>query len=876
MALDVEKVLQELKRRFSEALPEFHQRHIIFWHDEDREFEDKIDDMHLEGVRIVRMTGNNAFEIKKLLTLDDTSSHFLVYSPVTYASDEDNWLLNIELYSGEPFRADIHTIWMEEMGLPSTESLRVLVKRYHKYFNAKDRRMRFASFASGIHHANQMHLGVMACVCGCCDMQPGTIVKTVLSGGLNEAGNVCIKDLIIYGAIEQFKELLKQAIGYSSGELCLLDVAKRILLTASARTLKESCFSGLKDELSCPHQAFCYDLVSEWMHGDTCESYIVLARTIEAETRMFDRCMNLDVLDLIETECFPCIHDVILVKLMMDIGEHHIIRPDVIRKVVEKRRTCVWYEKYAYYYYALLQVAYMQMFYIEHSAGFHITNPVILWNNYTTDYYRMDTYYRAFHGAFGRSMKTNNVFQDDRMKSHLDDLFKLVVERVEGIYSAWFLRELGACWQTASADNLENLGRIEGILYQKNFYSEKVNKADTRIFVVISDALRFEVAASLKEQLERDTQCHVELSSMNAVFPTITPYGMAALLPHRSLSVAENGNGLSVLADGMSTDSGHREQVLKAMNEKSITLQYKSLIGMKSKDRRELIKGMDVVYIYHDKIDESSHASDSSVFTACDEAIDELKSLLKIIYYEFSGTHIYVTADHGFLYTYEPLTEDAKVNKSSWNGKVVDYGRRYAIMSKDASPNYLAPVCFLDGKTAYQAYAPKENIRIKMSGGGLNFVHGGTSLQEMVIPLVDFHYLRNDNKSYQRNKAKIDTQPVMISLVSMSRKVCNMIFSLDFFQKESVGGNRAAATYVLYFADAAGMVVSDKAKIIADKSDLDVTRRTYRQQFNLKSMSFDKKSSYYLVIEDESGVQLPVREEFQIDIAFAVDEFNFF
>ena len=52
--------------------------------------------------------------------------------------------------------------------------------------------------------------------------------------------------------------------------------------------------------------------------------------------------------------------------------------------------------------------------------------------------------------------------------------------------------------------------------------------------------------------------------------------------------------------------------------------------------------------------------------------------------------------------------------------------------------------------------------------------------------------------------------------------------------------------------------------------------RTFRCGFNLKSMRFDSKEIYYLVIADESGLQLPQREEFQIDIAFAVDEFNFF
>lgn len=50
-------------------------------------------------------------------------------------------------------------------------------------------------------------------------------------------------------------------------------------------------------------------------------------------------------------------------------------------------------------------------------------------------------------------------------------------------------------------------------------------------------------------------------------------------------------------------------------------------------------------------------------FPACDDAIDEIKNLVRIIVNEFGGTKIYITADHGFLYTYNPLTENDKVDQ---------------------------------------------------------------------------------------------------------------------------------------------------------------------------------------------------------------------
>ena len=119
-------------------------------------------------------------------------------------------------------------------------------------------------------------------------------------------------------------------------------------------------------------------------------------------------------------------------------------------------------------------------------------------------------------------------------------------------------------------------------------------------------------------------------------------------------------------------------------------------------------------------------------------------------------------------------------------------------MQKGVQPDYLMPVKFLGGNTEFDGFAPRESIRIKMNGGGMNFVHGGISLQEMVVPVIEYHYLRNDSMEYKRNKQKYDTKPVTVNLLSANRKISNMIFSLNFYQKDAVSTNREAATYQVY------------------------------------------------------------------------------
>ena len=866
--MDTEKIIQELRRRFAAPLPEFFQRRIIFWYDEERAFEDQIGDLSLDGVKLLVLTGNNTFAAKKLLCEDDTTSNYLVYDPRPYMKDDDNWLINVQLYS-EEFRADLNSIWMDEMGLPATAVVRSQVKRYNKFFRLKKHREAVQKLKSDIATAAQMHLAVMAVLAGCSDRQPDQIIKAILCAGLDRDTNSIYQSFVTYGADKAFWVMVSQATGYQEGDDGHLGhLVTHILLTAATRTMHQDLLAGLDGMISTPHQAYCYDFVSDWLHSDDKAQLYELARYAEAEARLSQRFAGLTVEDLTDTECFPCIDECILTALMKEI-RNQIIPVDKIRYAAEKRRTTAWYGRVSCYYEGLVQVANMQAFYLEHSAGFHTVDPQTVWKEYTSDYYRMDQYYRQFHLCFQRSLKESNP--------DLDDLFKSVTEQVEGLYTHWFLDGLGQNWTTACAENLEQYGHILEIPQQEDFYNTRIRPADNRIYVIVSDAFRYEVAAALAEDLQREMQCKVSMSSCEGMFPTVTKFGMAALLPHKKLSAILRENGtLAVLADGQPTDAGYRDGILKSANPNSVALKYDDLIVLKREERQALVRGMDVVYIYHDAVDKASHTSDSAVFTACDEAIGQIKNMMKIIVNSFGGTNILVTADHGFIYTYSPLREDDKVDRTTPSDQDVEVERRYLIVQKGVRPDYLLPVKFMDQASGFDAYAPRDYVRIKKKGGVLNFVHGGISLQEMVVPVLEFQYLRNSYKAYQRNRDKIDTKPVAISLLSANRKISNMIFSLNFYQKEAVGGNREAAQYLVYFVDANGEKISDVNKIIADKTSADGQERTFRCNFSLRSKQYSNRASYFLVIADESGLQPPVKEEFQIDIAFAVDDFQFF
>lgn len=867
--MDLQTITQELNKRFIAPLDEFYKRRIVVWYDEDGEFIDQIKDLQLLNAKILRLTETNNFEIKKTIAIEEPTQNFLIYNSMNYENLDDNWLLDVELYS-EEFRADLIAIWMDEMGIPSSVALRNQVKKYRKFLNAKSRRDDVVKLADSLDSPTKIQLAIMASIVESQRTVPISIIKSVLKSGLDTDDNYRYQELVKYDALDLFWSMVSKITGYSDVDHSLGKLAAYIILTAGSRTLPDSVFDGLSNFMTeMPQlQAYCSDIISEWIHSDDADSYVAIAEIVEEEKHLKKRLSKQTADVLADTEILPCLNSIILSKIMTDIS-NEIVSSESIFAIAEKRRTMVWYEEYKDYYKGIVALANMNEFYKENASGFHIVGAKNIWNAYTKEYYKMDTYYRQFHMSYENSKKSYG--------GSLQDLFTGVCDKVERLYSNWYLDGLGHNWSEEAASELEKHGYIEEIDRQENFYDNKIKNAENRVYVIISDAMRYEVAVSLSEEISRDMQGKVNLSSMQGIFPTITKFGMAALLPHREIDIETKNDQIKVLNDGQSTDSTYREKLLQQVNANSIVLKATDLVTMKRSERSELVKGKEVVYIYHDTIDETSHTSEEKVFNACTETIDEIKNLVKIIVNDFSGVNIMITSDHGFLYTYSPLTEEAKTEKSDFAHRIIEYGRRFAILTKGEDPDFLLPVKLLSGRTEYAGYAPRGSIRIKTSAGsGMNFVHGGISLQEMCVPLIEYKHLRNSSKEYQRNKDKYDTKPVEVNLLSANHKISNMIFSLNFYQKEAVGLNREKCNYNAYFIDVTGKKISDVQKIIADKTSDDVQERTFRCNFSLKSQAYDSKELYYLVIEKEDSTELPERIEFQIDIAFAADDFGFF
>lgn len=861
-ALSTESIQFNLKERFAAPLPEFYRRRIIFWQDEDREFESTLDELELPGVNIVKLTGTNNFAVKKLLLHDDLTGNYLIYNPFSYAAPQDDWLRDIELYS-EEFRADYYSILMSELNINASPVMRRTVKLYSTFFDNKERVAKLRRIGREYQTPLQLHIDIMAVLAGLSGGSAQDVFIAVLSAGLDEENNAVLNNIKKFGNIEAFWQLVRKYTGFiHEDDKPLGFFSSHVLLTALAQTMNPSVLKGLERFISESNRAYCYSIVHEWRNREDNTALWDLCRTVEQELQLPSRFDKQEIETLLTGDIFPSIHEVILKRFFSEAAEQ-VVKPDLILKTVENRRTSGWIEHFSDYYDCLYFIAKMQEFYQNNAAGFHIVEPKAVWKLYTEKAFEMDNFYRHFHYAFGCTLKDSNPLLEDKLKH--------AAEYVEGLYQNWYLKELTGCWTNAISDNLASLGYVSEIAKQRDFYSRYIRPLagkNIRAFVIISDALRYEVAAELCDTLIRTTKGTAKLEAMQAIFPSITKFGMAALLPGRKISVDED---MGVYVEDMPTSSTQeREKILCASNMSSVAIQYNDVLSMKRAERRELVSGKEVVYIYHNTIDAigDKAPTENKVFEACEDTIQEISNILRIIVNDMQGTDIFITSDHGFLYTYRPLTEGDKISKNTFTGKVYEVGRRYALTEPSATGEYLLPVQ-LDGEISgipVKGYTPQDSTRIKISGGGENYVHGGVSLQELCVPVIVFKNLRTSSKKY------VEVSNAELKLLSESRKVSNLLFSLDFFQRQPVGDKVQPCAYTIYMTDDEGVPVSDRQTVIADRTSLNASERVFRVRFNLKAGAYDSKKIYRLVIANDTDV--PEEVEFHIDIAFA-DDFGF-
>lgn len=865
--MPLKDIQKRLKERFSAPLSDFYERRIIFWKDEDQEFEYVFDQIELENVKKAKLDGFNSFEIKKLLSNDDLGSNYLVYSPISYSKIEGNWLRNIELYS-EEFRSDLTSIRMSELNADETEQMRKAVKLYSKFFDNKQRMTKLQKLTGHYEHPKQLHLDVMAVLCEAEKGAIGPIIQQVFSDNLDAPYNSALMNIFEYGSREAFIKMISSYTGSPVDVTPKLEeIAAYILISALALHVDPNVLKGLGDYISGSRNENDHSIVHEWMTSGDKEKYLELARHIEWKLNLLKLFEQANVDSLLASDVFPALDEALLKRYFDEISEH-VFKVNEIFNSVEEKRTQAWFDLFRDFYDCLYFAAKMEEFRQKYSNGFHFTKPEEVWKFYQKEAYQMDSWYRKFRLAYQSALQQNN--------EQLEDSLRQAAEVIENLYSNWFLSELMENWIDTAGADYTNLGYVSNIPRQKNFYREQVsrdNKSAKRVAVIVSDALRYEVAAELRDELVKQTNGTAYLTARQSVFPSITKFGMAGVLNWYKPSIALNNGVPEVLLDGAHVRStAERQKRLQTQDGKQVlkagAIQAEDFKDMKSGERRAYMKDKDVIYIYYNKIDKVGHDGPKEAFPACETSINELRSLVQTLVKD-RVTEVLITADHGFLYTAEPLKEMNKVSREVLSQDAYEYGRRYILAPSDTKAKFLLPVKMdkeYEGE-ALIGFTPRDISRIKIAGSRDNYVHGGLSLQEVMVPVIQFN-----NKTRSSNKDFAERESATLQLLTATHKISNMNFMLQFYQPVPVGDKVLPSKYQISMQDENGTIVSDVKEVIADFDSPNAIYRQVKVQFNLKPSQYDKSKTYKLVISN--GKDMPVEEHFTIDV-FASDDFGF-
>lgn len=428
-------------------------------------------------------------------------------------------------------------------------------------------------------------------------------------------------------------------------------------------------------------------------------------------------------------------------------------------------------------------------------------------SRYCSEFYLLDYYYRSAVNRFYNVDNTVPIFATlERAKSDIDAHYHKLSNLIN---LEWIecLKEKGG---------FANVSLIR----QQDFYEKYVKPMAVKVVVVISDALRYEVAKQLEErlsQLRHPTRFEAAL----AMLPTETCYCKTSLLPHQSLHFLE---AQKMMVDGnLLIDTAARTKHLQTYRPKSECKTFDAISRNSRDENREICKN-DVLYIFHDTIDENSHGNKSAkvITDSCERTVDELFKLVKSLHASWNATHVIITSDHGFLFNDIKFEEK---DKQPVADEILERKSRYYITHSNQTESQIAKmplkeVSGMDNEDLFVA-VPLGTNRLYAPGGDYVFCHGGASLQEMIIPVIVSHRQDEEKRG-----------AVGVAVLEQNLRMTSSRVKFTVLQTEAVSGENKERTIRCAIYDGDNMV-SPQKELTLDRGDASLDARKYPVELTL-------------------------------------------
>lgn len=834
--------LSQVQIRLNELFVTYGERKLVFWFDPKKEFEEDIDNgqIELQEAKIYKLEPHTQFKAKRFFEIEDRDHSYLIYAPFKKLNedDENNHLLSILKYSNI-FNADRISLVSEQFNIPS--DLHDMVESYSKFFESKVRNAAFEKLSTIVIKTNEeFELRLMAVITKANTAQLYSIVQSLFVENANGV-SVTYDQLAIFDLQEVFWKYIFKYYGYYSDEPTIQKL--RISFFSNAfygRLGYQELPSDLKKyeviEQTTAIVSFIDGFMNDARYTETFDKLSFDTYNLINGDKLLDK---MSIEEMIEADIFEPIH-VRIIKYF--IGQFlngdmtSTISGDSLQDIVKKKSHSHFGDKYIHHYEAILNAQYL----LNHSVKRSVNQFSTVVKDYQESSYLVDKSYRKF------------IFHLDQIC--ISDDFVGLQKLVEKRYKL-FLNEIGRLWN--------DLFDINARTSMLDFY-DKFATSRTKTVVIISDALRYEAAKEVQEILEKDKKYSTKMDTIFSVLPSVTEFGKAASL-RSGLESYEYIEGNDVRVNDMKTQStSARDKILKEKNPNSLAISFDEVMQKSNaKELREVFNGQELIYLYHDQIDKTGdHGNESQVFDAVERAVNDLKTLLTFV---SNGANVYrfiITSDHGFIYTRSNVEEHDKIENPSKNKENDRIERRFIISKNDYNEIGIGSMKLcgvLRNEDSRYINFPETSAIFKKAGGGQKYVHGGSSPQEMLVPVLEVRVARG---SSQKKEAAIQ-------LMTSKRKVIGFSITLEFYQTEAVSDSVTKSQYSLYFEDEKGGRITNEHTYYVDSSSVASSDRFTNFTFEFINRKYEVNEKVYLVVKNWKNKVKIKRINFVIDNPFS-------
>lgn len=733
-------VLPHLEQRFES-------QRLVFWHDGDGEYASEFGSLELEGVTTIQVE-NNEYAVKNRLLHEEPNTKFLIYRAGSVPDGIGDWLLDLELAYGV-FTADHTALVRQDLGIegPGVDDV---LREHDKFFRAGKRVQALKAILIADDNADQLRAKMCAILVGQREYSMLELTRTLLIE--NSQQETTKYQALVDQRLDSFHwQGVAKIYGYQSSEPSVDDFALWLFRQA---------INGFNSETPGGLRNIQLDFASLRNDRRSASALAKLAERAAENLDYADSIQNTELADLKGNDLFEDVERKI-VSILAQAVVDRTMSPREVDEMIRSRQSSLWVDGYRELYTAIGSAS--ELIGALATGRYDINSFDDGLERYRREWFRVDQLYRQFHCAA-------------RTTEYAGALEALRAE-VEKLYANRFLYDLGNSWQQQvdAAETWRSMTLNSQMQFFNDYVEPIIRKGNRKAVVLISDAMRYEVADELGSRIRQEDRFDATLEAMLGVIPSYTQLGMAALLPHKAIGHSHGGD--PVVVDGQRSDgTANRNKILAPVD--GFAIQAEEVLAMPRSELRDLYAAHQVLYVYHNRIDAAGDkaSTERQVFEATDDALRELVDLVKRLT-NANATNILVTADHGFLYQDTPLADAFYLSTKPQGDDLVVVNRRYVLgrgLKDDPAFRMFDPEQ-VGLASDLEVQIPKSIHRIKLPGAGSRFVHGGASLQEIVIPVLAIN-----------KKRKSDTRPVNVEVLPETNKITTGQLVVRLFQSEPV------------------------------------------------------------------------------------------